>query len=384
MMQWMAAYGAFHGADAIVFYQYNDDFESWEKDMQEGFYNLHRNASQMALSPMFAYAYRHGLIAEASNPLELTYSPEYMVTAVPLTDNSGRWGTHIPYNSRLALTTAIRTTGFDGTGAPDFSVLPAGPGLQATTSTGETSIDAEQGILTTVTPEFVSITGFLNENGTHEAGPLKVVAANDYAAVTLLSLTGEPISEATESVLTVSSRVQNTNMTWNGNSVNNSWGQQPTEVLPIELSLNISHATKNYLQVFRLSPTGAEESYKVVFAPDGNFSLTLDQSDGETMWYGLEFSTIIATKEPSAVNSFTLSSNPASVRSFAEVALKSPSPISIRLLNAQGGLVKIIYQNQQPVQAVREAIEVGGLAAGIYFVECKAGDWVTVERLVVK
>ncbi|MBK9014108.1 MAG: carbohydrate binding domain-containing protein [Saprospiraceae bacterium] len=386
MMPWMAAYGAFHDADAIVFYEYNNDFEEWEKDMVEDFYLLNRNSAQMALSPMYAYAYRNGLISAASNPLEITYSKDYMLNQVPLTDNAGRWGTHLPYNSRLALTTAIRTAGFDGTGAPDFSVLPAGPGLQATTSTGETSVDAETGILKTVTPQFVSICGFVNENGPHEAGPLKVLSGNDFAAVSLLSLNDKPIEESAECVLTISSKIKNTNMTWQGNSVNNGWGQQPTELFPMQLSFELTTPVgTNSLRIYPLSPTGEESSFTLyVPVSPSKFLVNVDQSVDQTLWYGVEASTFSAAGEIAASNTIRLSPNPATARSFAEVSLEKAAPLTLRLMDAQGRSVKTIYQNNLPVMAVREAIEVGALAPGTYLVECRAGDWVKVEKLVVE
>jgi len=383
MMPWMTAYGAFHDADALVFYEYNNDYDEWEKDMVDGFYAIHRNASQMALSPMFAYAYRNGLIAPATNPIELNYSKDYMLNQVPLTDNSGRWGTHLPYNSRLALTTAIRTAGFDGTGAPDFDQLPAGPGVQATTSTGETTVDAEKGLLTTVTPKFISVCGFLNENAGHVAGPIKVLSGNDFAAVTWLSLTEDPVGESAESVLTVSSKVQNKNMVWEGNSVQNGWGHQPTEVFPMQLTLEITHDA-DVLRLYALSPTGAEGSFTSYVAEGNKFTVNLDQSSEKTLWYGLEFSDVLATAEPVVANTLTLSPNPAGAHSFAEVSLKKAAPLTLRLLDAQGRLVKTIYQNSQPVKAVREGIETSSLAAGTYLVECRAGDWVKVEKLVVE
>lgn len=383
MMPWMAAYGAFHDADAIVFHSYNNDWEEWEKDMIEDFFPMHRNPTQMAISPMFGFAFRNGLIKSAEDVLEINYPKDYMLGRIPLDDNSGRWGTHIPYNSRLALTTAIRTAGFENGIDPNFDQLPDGPGIEATTSTGETSVDGEKGILTTVTPNFVSITGFVNENAPHEAGPLKLLSGNDFAVVSLLSLTGEPVVESTVSVLTVSSRAQNTNMVWNGNSVNNGWGQQPTEVLPIALSFEFAHETKNYLEIFRLSSTGEEVSSNAYYAPDGKFNVNLDQSTDQTLWYGLKFSLINPTSELVAENAMRLSPNPAADgRSFAEVSLKTASPLSIRLLDAQGHLVKTIYQNEQPVLSVREGVDVSSLAAGTYFVECRAGDWVRVEPLV--
>jgi len=381
MMPWMASYGAFHDADAIVFYSYNNDYDQWEQDMQDDYYPIHRNASQMALSPMFAFAFRNGLVAPASSTVDINYSKDYMLKQVPLDDYSGRWGTHIPYNTRTALTTSIRTTGFEGTSGPDFSVLPDAPGLQATTNTGETSVDNETGILKTVTPEFVSVTGFLNENGPHEAGPIRVLSANDFAAVTLLSLTGNPLSESAEDVLTIASRIQNKNMTWHGNSVQDTWGQQPTEAFPMQLNLEISHPAA-VLRLYPLTPTGTEGNHVTYLSQGGKFTVNLDQANDQTLWYGLAFSNVSADEESVAENSLRLSPNPASERSFVEVSLKNAAPLTLRLLDAQGRTLKTIYQNQLPVAALREAIELGGLAAGTYFVECRAGDWVKVEQLV--
>jgi hypothetical protein len=381
MMPWMASYGAFHDADAIVFYSYNNDYDQWEKDMQDDFYPIHRNASQMALSPMFGFAFRNGLVAPASSPLEITYSKDYLLKQVPLDDYSGRWGTHIPYNTRTALTTAIRTAGFDGTGSPDFNSLPSAPGLQATTSTGETSLDAEAGILKTVTPAFISLTGFLNENGPHEAGPVRVLSANDFATVTLLSPNGSPVIEASECVLTIASRIQNTNMAWHGNSVQDTWGLQPTEVLPMKLSLEIAHPA-DLLRLYPLSPVGAEGNFVEYLAQDGKFSVDLDQSNDQTLWYGLAFSNASASQETIAENSLRLSPNPARERSSVEISLKNATPLSLRLLDAQGRMVRAVYQTQIAVSALRETLDLSGLAAGTYFLECRAGDWVKVEQLV--
>jgi hypothetical protein len=212
---------------------------------------------------------------------------------------------------------------------------------------------------------------------------LKVVSGNDFAVVSLLSLDDKPLAETNEAVLTVSSRAQNTNMTWNGNSVQNGWGQPPTEVQPIELTLELAH-TNNQLRIHPLSPTGAEGSYSVVAAQNGKFSFTIDQSADETLWYGLSFGNVSATADVAAANTVRISPNPASERSFVEVSMKTASPLAIRLLDVNGRLVKAVYQDENPVLTVRERIELGGLAKGVYFVECKAGDWVKREKLVVK
>jgi hypothetical protein len=353
--------------------------------MVDDFFAMHRNPSQMALAPVYGFAFRNGLVAPAGNSIAMNYPEGYLFQQVPYEDNSGRWGTHVPYNTRLALTTAIRST-FDGADGPDFSLLPDGPGLQAATGSGETTVDGGAGILATSTPRFVSITGFMNENGPHGAGPLKVLSGNDFAVVNLLSLTSQPLSSSNEALLTVSSRAQNTNMAWNGNSVQDGWGQPPTEVQPIQLSVEIEQGTKPpYLRIHPLSPVGEEGSFRVVAAQNGRFSFDLDQSDDGTLWYGLAFTDVSAADEPAAANRVSIAPNPADGgRSFVEVAMETASPLAVRLLDVHGRLVKNVYENENPVKAVRERIETGSLAKGVYFVECRSGAWVQVEKLVIR
>ena len=63
---------------------------------------------------------------------------------------------------------------------------------------------------------------------------LTVDIANDFAALTLSSLDGKPISESDLMLLTTSARVRNTGSEWNARrSVTARWGEPPSLIEPV-------------------------------------------------------------------------------------------------------------------------------------------------------
>src|SRR5690606_30664674 len=69
----LAAYGAFHGLDGLMFFEYNGG-ASWTDDRIDGFFSLHRNTAMMALMPSLARAFRDGLVAPAAQTLVARYA----------------------------------------------------------------------------------------------------------------------------------------------------------------------------------------------------------------------------------------------------------------------------------------------------------------------
>lgn len=377
MMPWMAAYGSFHNAAALTFYYYNDDGDSWTTDQVDDYFSLHRNTAQMALSPAYAFAFRHQLIATAETTYEMEYSLPFL-RALPLSDGGGRWSKFIPYSSRLAYSHGLRTIGFDGTGAPDLDQLPSSQGTVATTDTDETTIDFEQGILKTATPSFVSVCGFMNENEV-EAGALKVTSANDFGVVSWLSLSGEPLANATNSLITISSKLQNTNMAWSGiNSINDNWGSSPTEMFPLQLTLEME-LDADYLQLYPLSEIG-EEGSPIIVPPvsTGKFIVNIDQMATPTTWFGVEKMTGPLSDEEAGTTGIEVFPNPSSDHVFVKWA-DTHSFEQINLLTGNGQVVGLWNVEGQ----LSQMLEVGALASGVYFLKMKSEVGVEVRKLVV-
>ena len=377
MMPWMTAYGSFHNANAINFYYYNDEGDSWTADIVDDYYSLHRNIAQMVLSPAYSYAYRHGLLATANQTFELEYSLPYL-RALPFSDFHGRWGKYIPYNSRLAYTYGLRIAGFGGTGAPDIGQLPTAQGSVATTDNNETVIDFDQGVLKSVTPEFVSVCGFMDEQ-TVDAGALKVNSSNGFGVVAWLSLTGEPLGHSNESLLSISSQLQNTNMMWNGlNTINDNWGSAPTEMFPLNLELELE-LDADYLYVFPLSAIGEVGEPKVVLpSNDGQFLLNIDQSEDETTWYGIEAGMGTPTEEL-LQGSISVYPNP----STEVVFVKWPEAMAIEqvtLVAADGKAMGAWKMDRM----TNLRVEIGHLPKGVYFLKMKNRDGVYLEKLIVQ
>lgn len=384
MMPWMSAYGSFHGADAVMFYHYNYEYDAWTADLVKPYYSIHRHTAHMALSPLHGYAFREGLISPADEVLELDYSPEFLRTA-PRFDNEGRWGKWLPYDQRRSFEHAIRVGSFEGSGAPQLDQLPPIPPEDVvTTSTGETYLNFEQGMLTTVTPQFVSVCGFLGENSA-VAGPLRITTGNDFGVVSWLSLTENALPDATESVLAISARVQNTGMVWDGTTtVHDDWGTGPTEMQALELSIELN-LNSPALALYPLDEMGmeGEPKYFEPIAP-GKFSITIDQLEDETVWYGIEALESVPSEEKLAGVSVNISPNPASDKIMVEIFLEKNAEVSLRILDAHGRAVNA-SQNIENISSnrARHELDVSQLIAGNYFLEIKIGNEIFIETITV-
>ena len=93
MVPLLASYGSLHGTDGFMFFDYNSgDYQDWQRDFQDGYFELHRNTPIMALFPLFAHAYRNHYIQEDTNPVLIRYSEDFLTKTLPQVDNNGSVG----------------------------------------------------------------------------------------------------------------------------------------------------------------------------------------------------------------------------------------------------------------------------------------------------
>ena len=283
----IAAYSSFHGADGIMFYDYNGE-NIWTPDFVGGYFSIHRDHSVMSLFPSCAYAYRKKYIA-AGATVNVNYSAADISKSF-LQDNNGRWGKYVPYNLALNLTNAIKVNSYNAATNFDVSTLPAASSNIYETSTLQTKLDVSAGILTTKTPKFISISGFLNELPNTQVQDLTLVNANQFGAITWISIDDKTLVNADTSLLTISTKQQNTNMTWNAanNSVTNLWGQAPTLQAPMAATLRLN-INADAIRLHKLNTQGNSSSFTLInpIAP-GVFEITINQATDQTMWYGIE------------------------------------------------------------------------------------------------
>ncbi len=384
----MAAYASFQGVDGIMFFDYNGD-PAWNQDIVNNFFSLHRDHSVISLFPSCALAYRRGDIAPAPDPVNISYSLEGMFRLATV-DPEGRWGRYTPYDKRLALTQGVQTRYYNGEVMTDFNALPAVGASPYTTSTGETRLHTDKGLLTTATARYCAIGGSLNDGAGMAAGDLQLQRGSGFGSVTWVSVSDNPLRRTRRSLLTLSSRQQNTGMTWaaDNKTVNTNWGRSPTLQQPLQATLRLQ-INAEYIRVYPLDAEGRESAYRTLqpISP-GVFEVVIDQNTDQTLWFGIEaFGTgISGVKEPGD-SDFRMSVSPNPVTGDRVLVRWETATVPA------GGLLLLVTDlhgralRQTAVTATTSGsweILTGDLPKGMYFVVARSakGQLLGRERLV--
>lgn len=368
----LLAYAALHGADALMFFEYNGVFD-WETDVVNGFFDLYRDNSIIALFPSCALAFRQGLIKEDVNPIRLNFSEKDIYNLAFKEQYS--WKSYSQHDRRWSLLRSIKTDSYSAaattTSAPVFSA-PADNIYK--TVTNETVLDNIKGIITTGAPNFASATGFLQNSTNIVAGNMTVVQSNQFASVIWASLNTQPLTTSKLSLLTVSTKQQNTGTVWNGTTtVNNNWGTAPTQIQPaiVKLKLNIQ---ADSIKIYPLSNIGKEDtSIKIIPTTAGSFDITLNQSKDKTLWYGVETfgnGNSATGIIPPAQNMPTLNKsypNPVYDGSInLDYTVRENGVINIAIYDMSGKLIKSIFSGWQPVGQYALKVDIINISTGKY------------------
>jgi len=303
MVPAMAAYGAFQGMDGLMFFDYNSDVPtSWAADICNNFFSIHRDHSVMSLFPAAAFAYRNHLITEGV-PFLINYSEDDIYNSYQK-DASGRWGKYTPYDKKIQLSQVVRVGTYHDPTGYTAQTLPVPQNASYTTSTAETQLNTTDGLLTTVTPKYISIAGYLNTAVNKAAGPVTILSANDFGAITWVSLNNKNLGSGDTSFIAIAAKQQNTGMGWaNGNTtLNSNWGAAPVSQYPLNVSMRFT-LPGSCLLVHTLNPQGQRMATKSIIANTPNtFDVVFDQSTDHTLWYALEVLATNATEWTGAVN----------------------------------------------------------------------------------
>ncbi len=376
MVPTMTAYSAFHGVDGIMYFDYNTE-ETIKQDKQQGFFTVANDNSVMSLFPSCAFAYRYGLIKEAT-PIIVNYSEKDIYNSFK-TDGEGRWGKYVPYDKTLQLTNSFQVGSYRSSEVSQLFKIPSPQNNIFITSTNETNLNTSKGLLTTTTPKFLAVTGFLAEAINNNLGNLTIKAAKEFGALTWLSTSNKALIDADTTFLTLSTQMRNSNMIWNvaNTSLGKNWGAEPTVMQPIDLKMNLNSKAE-YLKLHVLSPTGASLSSKY-FKPisksgDLNtFEITLTQTADKTLWYALEktskFIEAVLANEPIEHLKLATFPNPSSDLLNITFEVKSPKNVAISLINSVGQVIFGLSKNYTFAGKKTEQISVKTLVSGVYFLK---------------
>jgi hypothetical protein len=290
MVHALTAYSAFHDVDGIMWFDYVGDDANWLGDKLDGYFGLDSDHSIMSLFPSCAHAYRNGFIAEDKAPLVVDYATQWIYDQAQK-DPKPRWERFYSYDHRLALQKKIHAN-YERPSTNLSQVANFTASNSYTTASNQTTIDISKGFLTTVSPKFVAITGDLTQAPDQTLGPMKLNSATEFGSITWISSDSTDLNRAGNSLLTLTTKIQNTGMIWSGNqTVNNNWGAAPTLNLPQKVSITLT-LYADALYIYPLDEKGREGAPQLVKGVNlpsklKQFTFELDQSKTPTMWYGL-------------------------------------------------------------------------------------------------
>jgi hypothetical protein len=371
MPHFIAAYGAFHGLDGVMFFTYSGE-NDWSNDFTNSYFDLHRDPSVMSLFPSFAYAFRNNLIAESAQPILVNYSTNDIYKSFEK-DNQGRWGKYVPYDLRLQLTRSLRTATYQhAQGLASQTPFPTPSVNTFQTDTRETNLNTQTGLLTTQTPNFTAISGFLDDNANITVGNLTLVKADNFGSITWLSLNQKTLAEADTSLLSISCRSQNTGTIWNNNNTSTgASGNAPTLQQPLSVSLKLTLPYDNIL-LHTLSPTGQSLNSRRINATTPQiFEFIVNQATDKTLWYAIEgrkkgVGTTENIKENKAIQVFPNPTNSAiSVRYEAIDAQQ----MTLKIFDAVGSQRLKMVDTTLKTGSREQQIDVSDLPNGVYFIK---------------
>jgi hypothetical protein len=386
----LSSYGAFHDADAVMFFDYNGSSTDWETDMVSGYFDIHRNTALMSLMPSCARAFRDGLVASAQSPLLLRYSTAD-VLLTPKRD-SGIWSGPETVPRTLALRYALRTETFSQSVPFDASQLPPVPSNPYTTETGEITWNTN-GLLSVASPGFIGLAGRLSAFGGARARDLILLSGSDFGVLTWVSLTQQPVASSSRSLLTLSSKVQNTGMFWDGTTtIHDQWGSAPTRMFPLNAFLRL-HIHADSIRVHRLGTSGEMTgSWHTYLPADTNtFVVTLDQGVDPTPWFGLEAfgsgTTSIAFSAASGLpQRSTLEQNypnPFNPTSDIRYQMSEFSFARLVVYDLLGREVAVLVNEKKEPGSYSVTFDGLGLASGVYLYRLTAGSIDQTRRMIL-
>jgi hypothetical protein len=381
----LAAYAAFHGADGVMIFDYNGSSD-YLLDYVAGYFDIHRNTALMSLMPSCAYAYRSGLIAQARQMLLIDFA-QRDILMMPK-DNAP-----VLFNKTIALEHGLRVSGYDAASTTATGFAAAGSNA---TDTREIVWNT-QGMLTAAAPRFAAATGFFASMPGQSAGPMTVTAATDFAAITWLSLTDDSLSASRRSLLTLSTRVQNTNELWDGTqTIHDQWGTSPTEMQAVRVQLRLRLAADS-IRVYPLGVKGEAHAAPATVLPsvsDGNeFDVTLDQAETRSVWYGIEAFGAGATASAgiegeSVPKGFALQQNypnPFNPSTTIVYDLPKPCHATLTVRDLLGREVATLVNGVQAAGRHAAVFGVGGrpIASGMYFYQLRADGHAAQRTMLI-
>jgi len=233
MIPILASYAAFQDWDGIYFYTFEPKVGPEYQHYVADEFDITLDPVKMTQMAVGALLFNRADVSPAKTTVARSYTAQQINEAMRLPESERPYFTPgFPLSTPLQHGSRIRSIDGEPTGKFGATALPP-----YVSDTGELAwhLDAgKHGLVTIDTPRSQALVGFVRDNAEKTTKHLAAEIKNDFAAITLSSLSDEPIQRANRLLLTACSRWQNTGSKWNDrHTLWVTWGAGPTLIEPV-------------------------------------------------------------------------------------------------------------------------------------------------------
>jgi len=233
MIPILAAYGAFQDWDGIYFYTFEPKVgPDWQRYVADEF-DITLDPVKIPQMSAGALLFARADVSPAKHIVSRSYSAEQVNETMRLPEAERPL-----FTPGLARSTALRHgLRIESVEGAPTGPLPAEVAAPYVSDTGELAwhVDpVKRGLVTVDTPRSQALVGFIRANPDKTTKHLAAEIKNDFAAITLSSLTAEPIQRSNRLLLTATSRWENSGAVWNDRrTLQTNMGHEPTLIEPV-------------------------------------------------------------------------------------------------------------------------------------------------------
>lgn len=232
MIPLLASYAAFQDWDGIYFYTFEPkalpNFQRYVADE----FDLTLDPVKMSQMAVGALLFERADVSPAKETFVRNYSHEQVNEAMRLPESERPYFTP-GFPPSLPLRHGSRIGTLEGQGTTAFPTEVDAPFVSDTGELTWRLHDGKEGVVTIDAPRSQALVGFLRAHP-HTTKHLKPELKNEFAAITLSSLTTDPIQRSNRLLLTTCARWQNTGSVWNErHTLWEKWGHGPTLIEPV-------------------------------------------------------------------------------------------------------------------------------------------------------
>lgn len=233
MIPILAAYASFQDWDGIYFYTFEPKAEQdWQHFVADEF-DITLDPVKMTQMGVGALLFLRGDVAAAKKVVARSYTAEQVNEAMRLPEAERPYFTP-GFPLSLPLRHGSRIRSLSGEATQKFEDEGGSPYTSDTRELSWEAAGEHTGLFTVDAPRTQALVGFIRANAEKTTKHLAAELQNDFAVITLSSLSPEPIQRANRLLLTTCSRWQNTGSVWNERrSLWDKWGHGPTLIEPV-------------------------------------------------------------------------------------------------------------------------------------------------------